>query len=249
MNVKKLLFLFFILFLQNLNANIYNITGNYESLKKQPVPKIKRWQKNMVKMAQNNQKNIVINGPTNQKVVYLTFDDGPNPQTTPYILDVLKKYNAKASFFFVGNQIEKNEQLVIQAHKEGHAVLNHSWSHPRLSKLQPELVKQEIKKTENYINSLTGKRSLLIRPPFGDITAKTVQILKNLKYKFIIWSLDSFDWCNITKDEIVKNVVQNIRPGEIILMHSKIETKKALPRIIKKLKEKGYRFETVDNIS
>lgn len=228
---------------------IYNIKGGSSfNLKKNLLSEVQQWQKDIVEMARKDPENIIINGSTEDKVVYLTFDDGPKEKITPSILDILKQNNVKASFFFIGNRIKNNEKIVQRAYEEGHVVLNHSWSHPRLVTLTQDNIEKEIKETEDVLSTLVGKRPLLMRPPFGEVNSALLQTLKGLHYKIIIWSLDSFDWSKIEKDDIVDNVMSNVRPGEIILMHGKTETLKALPVIIEKLREQGYRFATVDSL-
>jgi peptidoglycan-N-acetylglucosamine deacetylase len=170
---------------------------------------------------------------------------------TPRVLEILRKYNIKATFFFIGKQIEGNEVAVLLAHEEGHLVLNHSWSHPRFSQMAQAAIAEEITKTEEVLTALIGQRPLLMRPPYGDVNDEILQTLKSLGYKSIIWSIDTCDWSDRTAAAIVANVIQNVRPGDIILMHSnsdKMATAEALPLIIETLLQNGYSFATVADI-
>lgn len=237
------------LFTPGVFSDVYNIRGGCPCLKAKVLYRVKKWQQDIVKTAIDNKETIIINGPRVPNKVYLTFDDGPHKRWTPRILAILKKNFIRASFFFVGQNATKNKNLVKKAFAEGHAVFSHSWSHPRFSRENQTTIKTEVTRTENLLNSLLGKRSLLMRPPYGDINeGRGLQVLRLLGYKVILWSLDSFDWAGLKKEAIVDNVINHVRPGEIILMHSKEETCRALPTIIKKLKEQGYSFATVDSI-
>lgn len=102
-----------------------------------------------------------------ERMVALTFDDGPNPKTTPMLLDILKKYNAKATFFILGQNIPGNEEIVKRMVAEGHEVANHSWSHPNFKTLSPEQIKQEVEQTQSALEKITGRRPTMIRPPYG----------------------------------------------------------------------------------
>ncbi|MCG2756676.1 polysaccharide deacetylase family protein, partial [Candidatus Dependentiae bacterium] len=149
-----------------------------------------------------------------------------------------------------GKQIEENKEVVLRAFKEGHLVLNHSWNHSRFSTISKKDIMQEVETTEKILDKYIGKRPLLMRVPYGDINDIGLQQLKDLKYKLIFWSLDTLDWFEKTKDAIVEKVISNVRPGEIILMHSNSDkgaTAEALSTIINVLKDRGYSFTTIDN--
>ncbi len=202
-------------------------------------------------MSQKYPKSIVYKGKTDKKIVALTFDDGPDDVVTPKVLDILKRFKIKATFFFLGKQIEKNPAVVRRAQREGHLVLNHSWSHPRLSEVTNNQFIDEIKKTEKALSRLIGPRPLLMRPPHGDVNRNIFHQLKNLGYKIVMWSLDTMDWKAKESSAISDKVLSEIHPGAIVLMHSqgdKMLTANSLPVMIKGLKAKGYRFATVDRL-
>ena len=179
----------------------------------------------------------------NQKVVALTFDDGPNPATTNQALDTLSKYGIKATFFVLGKNISGNEEILKRMKADGHVIGNHSWSHPVLSKLSLDEAKKQITDTEDAITKVLGSSSKLMRPPYGAITD---DIRNSLDLSFIMWDVDSLDWKSKNEVAILTEIQRQVRNGSIILMHDiHAETVNALPKIIDYLKEQGYHFVTV----
>ncbi|ERI95191.1 polysaccharide deacetylase [Clostridiales bacterium oral taxon 876 str. F0540] len=224
---------------------IYNILGKSNRLTKSETDAMNTWREEIVKMSKANSDRLFINGYTKEKVVALTFDDGPDSKTTPRILDILKKNNIHGSFFFIGNRINQYSSVVKRTYEEGNLVLSHSFSHPELTKKSAKEVKNEFISAENAIYSVIKKKPAIVRPPYGAVNETVLKEASEEDLKLTIWSTDTLDWSQKEKANIVKNVVDNVRPGEIILMHSnedKATTAEALPEIITKLKEKGYSF-------
>ena len=179
----------------------------------------------------------------NQKVVALTFDDGPNPATTNQALDTLSKYGIKATFFVLGKNVSGNEEILKRMKADGHVIGNHSWSHPVLSKLSLDEAKKQITDTEDALTKVLGSSSKLMRPPYGAITD---DIRNSLDLSFIMWNVDSLDWKSKNEAAILTEIQRQVRNGSIILMHDiHAETVNALPKIIDYLKEQGYHFVTV----
>ena len=179
----------------------------------------------------------------NQKVVALTFDDGPNPATTNQALDTLSKYGIKATFFVLGKNVSGNEEILKRMKADGHVIGNHSWSHPVLSKLSLDEAKKQITDTEDALTKVLGSSSKLMRPPYGAITD---DIRNSLDLSFIMWDVDSLDWKSKNEAAILTEIQRQVRNGSIILMHDiHAETVNALPKIIDYLKEQGYHFVTV----
>lgn len=179
----------------------------------------------------------------NQKVVALTFDDGPNPATTNQALDTLSKYGIKATFFVLGKNVSGNEEILKRMKSDGHVIGNHSWSHPVLSKLSLDEAKKQITDTEDALTKVLGSSSKLMRPPYGAITD---DIRNSLDLSFIMWDVDSLDWKSKNEASILTEIQRQVRNGSIILMHDiHAETVNALPKIIDYLKEQGYHFVTV----
>ncbi|MFY9140059.1 MAG: polysaccharide deacetylase family protein [Thermacetogeniaceae bacterium] len=227
------------------SSKIYTILGESGNLTTEQMDSVKKWRSEIVKYAEEDPSQIFVNGFTSEKMICLTFNDGPDDQVTPQVLNILKQYHVKASFFFTGSQLEQNPEIVKRAYQDGHLVLSHSWSHQPLILLSQQEIRKEIQMTEDKIYELIGERPLLIRPPAGYIDKNAASVIKNKGYKIVLWSIDSMDWTENDKSSIVKNVSENIRPGDIILMHcdsANTETVKALPEIITKLRQKGYQF-------
>ena len=179
------------------------------------------------------------------KVVALTFDDGPSKYTAK-ILDVLKKYGASATFFLVGNKVDFYGDILRRMLNEGSEIGNHSYDHKRLTRLSKEDFQKEINKTQEAIKKLTGFTPTLFRPTYGGYT-KTLKSYTDLK--FVLWDVDSRDWQVKSTDKILRNILPNVKSGSIILMHDNHEyALKALDKIIVNLKNQGYKFVTVSEL-
>lgn len=229
----------------------YNILGSSTKPKIYPNAAMEKWRNDVVNLSKKYPSNLYINGQSENKVIALTFDDGPDLINTPKILKILRENATQATFFCIGNQIESCKTIIKQAYLDGNVIGSHSWSHKDFTTLKVAGINNEVTLTENEINKVIGKRPALIRPPYGAVNETTLNSLISLNYKSILWSIDTLDWEQREVDNIVKNVVENVRPGEIILMHcdgDKQITTEALPQIILKLKGMGYSFVTVDKL-
>ena len=180
--------------------------------------------------------------PGNERpgVVYLTFDDGPIPEVTPWVLDILDQYNVKATFFMVGQNIERNPQLLEEVKKRGHKVANHTLHHIRGLGISPEEYLKDVEACEKY----TGTK--IVRPPHGWLTPAQLRGLKR-DYKVIMYDLITRDYSKkVNARDIVKNVKTLTRDGSIIVFHDSIKSfeklKEALPASIEWLLSQGYRF-------
>lgn len=188
--------------------------------------------------------------PTSHKVVALTFDDGPLSESTPEILNILKEKNIKATFFVVGEQVEKFPMLVQQEIAEGHEVGSHTYSHPTLTKLRKSEIQIELAKTEQAILKVAPKPTLF-RPPGGFYNNMIVKAARDKDYITILWSVDPYDWRYPPVGEIVNIVLKNSKPGSIILLHDgkyPSSTPEALGFIIDSLSARGYEFVTVSEL-
>jgi chitin deacetylase len=190
---------------------------------------------------------------TPPKLIALTFDDGPWPQTTSKVLAVLKKQNVKATFFVVGKQVEQHPQLVKQAVAEGHAIGNHSWSH-QYHHYSSSAAAHELDKTAALVHKLTGVKTSLFRPPAGILNNGLVASAQQKKYAVVMWSIDSKDWRSgrTTKQALVDNLLKEAKSGGIVLLHDgggdRSKTIEALPQLITQLKKHGYTFVTVPEL-
>jgi len=175
--------------------------------------------------------------------IWLTFDDGPTPEVTPWILSVLKKENVKATFFLVGQQIEEFPELVGAIIKEGHTIANHSYSHKNGWLTNKEKYLEDIENCQELMPN-----NKLFRPPYGKITKAQIAVLKE-KYKIILWDVLSYDFNqNTSPKKVQENIIQNTISGSIIVMHNNQMSFKnlepTLEKIIQQLKAKGYNFST-----
>ena len=207
---------------------------------------LNEWRKYIVNLARNHPNEMYINGSVQEKNVSLTFDDGPDSSVTPRILDILKINNIKANFFFVGNQINYFPSVVKRAYDEGHLILNHSWNHPYFTMINEEDIRKEILLTEKKINNIIGRKPALVRPPYGATDEKVITAIRGTNTNMVIWSIDTMDWVpSVDEQTIVKNILNNVRPGDIVLMHSSVGHNidaEALQEIITGLKEKDYKI-------
>lgn len=182
----------------------------------------------------------------NKKVVALTFDDGPDGNTTPQALDTLAKYKIKATFFVQGKNIAGNEAILKRMQDEGHEVGNHSWNHPVLTQLSLEDAKKQITDTEAAITNVLGKSSKLMRPPYGAISD---DIRNSLDLSFILWDVDSLDWKSKNEAAIFTEIQHQASDGSIILLHDIHQPSvNSLPKVIEYLQEQGYSFVTVSEL-
>jgi peptidoglycan/xylan/chitin deacetylase (PgdA/CDA1 family) len=194
-----------------------------------------------------------------EKVVALTFDDGPSPQWTPLILDELKKADVKATFFMLGEHVKEYPEIARRVAAEGHDIGNHTYSHHVLVYYKMDELEKEIKEAEEVIFRVTGKMTTFFRPPKAWLTTQEKQKIKELGYQVVLWSLNSKDWVTFDDKYIVRYLLYHIRPGDIILFHdsggvfsveggNRKETVLAIRRLIERLKERGYRFATVTEL-
>lgn len=178
--------------------------------------------------------------------IAITFDDGPGKGTTEKLLDGLKERGIKATFFLVGEKIEENKELVERMYNEGHLIGNHTFSHIQLSKINGRQAAEEIVKTNMLIEEITGEPVQYIRPPYGSYSN---ELLMQINMTPVLWSIDPEDWKREDIGGVVKDVVENVKCGDIILLHDIYDTSvTAALEIIDELKAKGYIFVTVDQL-
>lgn len=182
----------------------------------------------------------------NKPMVALTFDDGPGKRTGE-LLDVLEKYDAHATFFVLGTNVERYPDEIKRMHKIGCEVGNHSYDHEDLSKLKKVGLKKQLNATNQMVQSITGQGVALMRPPYGAISTT---MKKQLKQPMILWNIDTLDWKTRNAKKTMKAVMKDVKDGDIILMHDiHSETIDAAVKLIPKLQEKGYQLVTVSEMA
>lgn len=185
------------------------------------------------------------------KVVALTFDDGPDVEITGEILDILKEENVKATFFVVGTRVKQNPEMLKRIANEGHVIGNHSYNHPQLGKANRSKILDELNRTDKLIENAVGYKPKLMRPPYGSSSSLLRSILNETGRQQVLWSVDTRDWAGTSVKDMLANIDRNTKPGGNILMHSvgpKLKTPELLPLLIKDLRAKGYTFVTVDQL-
>ena len=186
------------------------------------------------------------------KMIALTFDDGPHPEYTEKILDVLQKYDVRATFFVIGENAEKRPELIRKIAAGGHEIGNHTFDHKSLRKKNGDEIEEEIERTENAVFEAAGCRPTVLRPPEGKYSEKVVMAAEKLGYSVVLWSVDTKDWAHRPADAICRTVLGNVTSGDIILCHDFISgeshTAEALAAVIPKLLHEGYTFVTVSEL-
>ncbi len=198
---------------------------------------------------------VVWDVPMSEKLIAFTFDDGPNPETTPQVLELLKQYEAKATFFVIGYRIDKYPDIVRREIAEGHEVANHTDNHIYFTRnVSEKTIAQEIGNVQQKLKQVTGQACPWFRPPGGFYNDKVIRIAKQYGYKVILWSWhqDSKDWKSPGVNHIANKVLKNARNGDIVLLHDHVEgssqTVEALKIILPELIERGFRIVTVSEL-
>ena len=197
---------------------------------------------------------LIYSAPTHEKVVALTYDDGPHPVFTPRLLDILDKYHVKATFFMVGKRMEAYPDIVREVVRRGHVIANHTYSHPSNIDLDTQAqVIRELDRCEQVIERLTGSRAHLFRPPKGMVDGSVFALADDEGYRTILWSVCADHHDALTPQLMAKRVIKHNRPGAIILAHdgsvgTRWKDVAATPLIIEALRKRGYRFVTVPEL-
>ena len=195
--------------------------------------------------------NYVWDIPNSENKVYLTFDDGPTPEITEWTLEQLKGYNAKATFFCIGNNIHKHPEIFKKIIQENHAIGNHTYNHLKGWETPTAEYIENIKFCQSEIINHKSQIPNLFRPPYGKIKPSQSMILRKLGYKIIMWDVLSCDFDQtITPEKCLDNVIKNVKSGSIIVFHDSVKAeqnlKYVLPKTLAFLKEKGFVCEKID---
>ena len=181
-----------------------------------------------------------------EKVVALTFDDGPGYKTTMTLLEGLKERDVRATFFLLGDKIEERKEVVERMKEDGHLIGNHTYSHVQLDSVNIACASDEIEKTNIIIQEITGETPTFIRPPYG---SWNTTLENEIDMTPVLWTIDTSDWNTRDVNKIVEHVVSEVESGDIILMHDIYDTSVvAALEIVDQLKRRGYVFVTVDEL-
>jgi peptidoglycan/xylan/chitin deacetylase (PgdA/CDA1 family) len=182
--------------------------------------------------------------------VAITFDDGPSKQFTPLYLKVLDNYGVHATFFLIGRNVQENPGLSAMIAAHGNELGCHASTHRNLEQMNPAAAKQEIASARQLIEQNSHSQVFLFRPPGGHLSQPLINAINGMGMKIVLWNIDPGDWCASARpDKIIKNVLANLRPGSIILLHEdKASTLNALPILVKAIQQHGYQLATVSEL-
>jgi peptidoglycan/xylan/chitin deacetylase (PgdA/CDA1 family) len=188
--------------------------------------------------------------PMSRPIVALTFDDGPHPELTPQLLDILRQNGVRATFYVIGRNVAAHPDIARRIVAEGHEIANHSYNHPALTSIGAGRLNQEIADTSKIIEQATGRRPTNMRPPYGAINDRVrAAILRDHGLDIIMWSCDPLDWKRPGAEVVRRRMVDGATPGGILLAHDiHPGTIEATPGVIQDLKAKGYGFATVSQL-
>jgi len=183
--------------------------------------------------------------------IALTFDDGPDPERTPALLDALAELDVKATFFCVGDRVDANPALCARIAREGHEVGNHTYSHRYLPLAPAKSVERELRATDRAIADATGVVPTIARPPYGGRSPWTVRAFARLAKRLVLWDVNSFDWKGHPPASVAERVLERVKPGSIVLFHDTHaeRTITALRLIVPALRARGYQLVTVGQVA
>ncbi len=185
----------------------------------------------------------------NDKVVALSFDAAWGNEDTGQLIEIMNKYKVKTTFFVVGGWVDKFPESVKELADAGHEIMNHSDTHPYMTKISVEKMKEEVESCSEKIKRITGVKPILFRAPYGDYDNKVITTLRDIGYYTIQWDVDSLDWKDLSASEICDRVLKKVKPGSIVLFHNAAKhTPEALPAIIETLQKDGYKIVPVSEI-
>ncbi|UUZ95683.1 polysaccharide deacetylase family protein [Paenibacillus sp. P25] len=190
----------------------------------------------------------VYKGNPNKPMVALMINVAWGDEYIPGMLDVLRKEQVQATFFFDGSWLKKNIATARKIQEEGHELSNHAYSHKNMSQLSRSQAVQEITKTQTLLEKELGVKNTLFAPPSGDFNQATVDIARELKLRTVLWTLDTVDWRNPDPSSVVRKIATRVEPGTLILMHPTSSSSKALSGMIRSIKSKGLKLGTVSEV-
>lgn len=200
--------------------------------------------------AYQNTENVFFGNRNHFSKIALTFDDGPDPHATAEILDILKEYGIKATFFVIGEEAERYPELIAREAAEGHEIGSHTYTHLYMKGKGAAQIREEWEKTQKVIESNTDSRVCLLRPPGGIYSREIMRLAEKMNYTLVLWTIDTRDWSGCSSEKITAEVLENAECGDIILMHDAggKHTPEALRQLIPVMLERGFRFVTVSEL-
>jgi peptidoglycan/xylan/chitin deacetylase (PgdA/CDA1 family) len=188
-------------------------------------------------------------GSRDHRRIALTFDDGPDPERTPALLEALAELQVPATFFLLGNKVDANPALAARIARDGHEIGNHTYSHPYMPLKRSRTIAQELAATDAAITAATGHTPTLMRPPYGGRSPRNVRACQRAGKRVVLWDVNSFDWKGKPAEEVAQRVLARARPGSIILMHDARDggevTVAAVRLLVPELRARGYDLVTV----
>ncbi len=182
----------------------------------------------------------------NKPMIALTFDDGPGDHTDK-LLDILEKYDAKATFFLTGTQVNRYPDEILRMKKMGCEIANHTENHKELTRLKKKEIKSQVQKTNDKIKKITGEGAKLVRPPYGSVNEK---VKETVKKPLILWSVDTYDWKKKNAKKITKYIKKSVKDGDVVLLHDIHGfTVKSMEKVIPYLVKQGYQLVTVSEMA
>jgi peptidoglycan-N-acetylglucosamine deacetylase len=191
--------------------------------------------------------------PTAQRVVAITFDDGPNPVYTPQVLEIFSEAKGKATFFMIGEQMRNHPDVVKQVADQGHEIGNHTFTHPKLSELSEQDCLKEIEETEKLIEEMAGRKPVVFRPPYFDYNQDTVSLIQKRRYPMIgALNLEAQDWEQPGVQHILGKSRAAVKNGSILIFHDgygeRSQTIEAVRMLVSELTSQGYQLVTVSEL-
>jgi len=188
--------------------------------------------------------------PTTEKIIYLTFDDGPVPGPTEFVLEVLKQAGVKATFFCIGDNVRRHPDIFRQIVDAKHAIANHTFNHLKGWATTTETYAENVRQCELQLFPDSNASNKLFRPPYGRITRRQIRALSD--FKIVMWDVLTHDYNQkISKEECLRGSIKATRPGSIVVLHDSVKAERnmmhVLPRYIEYFQSAGFRFETLTN--
>ncbi|MCL1790500.1 MAG: polysaccharide deacetylase family protein [Peptococcaceae bacterium] len=230
---------------ESTKGTIYEIAGTSPGISGQTWETMQAWRRQSVQYARRYRNRLYINAETTTHTVYLTFDDGPGSQNTPIILDILTEHDAAATFFCTGISMQAYPDILKQIADRGFTIGLHGWDHRRFTDMPAAEIARQTDRSNDLLLSLTGVTASITRPPYGAINETVIETLAAQDHKIYLWSIDTLDWGQKDPQDILRNIQENLRPGDIILMHcgdGQPQTARILPEIIEYILLEGYSF-------